>query len=468
MQLRVIVLLVLLSAVIAAVPFASGLYIESGYQHELATLGGQSAVNVHLSNVSYQRGWRESQVRTAVALDTLEGTKQFVLVQRIEHGPGIGLQALAQVHTSVEFPEPLKAKVREVFGDQVPLSATTLVAFDGSSTTTLTSPAIDTQLPGRSGAQVELSWEGMNGTLLSTPAGAVQVQMSIGRLEAVQGATRFELTPIDVKADMQHQGNGLWSGDSRIAMDSISLAGDPSVGQLLIKGIVMSNQQRLDNAEVSARGMLDIDKVNVSGFEAEKLGYAVSVSHLDAAALTELNRSINALASAPPAQTQAVAEQLRPQMLALLSHQPEFAIERLHFASMVGRMNTSLMVRYHGDPQTLADQTAPARLLNDVDVSLAVDASKDLVQLAAQSTASNQVMQETAHMEEPPTPEEVQQQVALLAQQQLQMAVAQNWLVENADGYSTRVVLKDGHLVINGQPSDQLLGIVPGATAPSP
>lgn len=269
------------------------------------------------------------------------------------HGPLPGLSSIGKAGFTSELliPADLQASVREVFGDQKPLLIAGSYAFDGSSRTQITSPAVSYQLTEEKfGFPATLQWQGLSGQIesdgklresrftLNLPGLLLKQsdndQLAINgiRLEGTQRKL-FEDDPL------------LNGGQTTLSIDEINIntqgKGDTPAFSLKIK-------QATEQSRVDLTGEhIDIAlKIAANTLQINNQNYAPAVldcawRHIQARGLSQVYRQFAQLSSQvptnnPEANGLLLFEKIKQPLLAILRDSPAFSIDQLSFQTPDG------------------------------------------------------------------------------------------------------------------------------------
>lgn len=210
--------------------------------------------------------------------------------------------------------------------------------------------------------------------------------------------------------------------------------------------------------------------------------YDFTLAKLDAAAYGALMQKImtNDLGSCPtPEQTMAFVGSLSEQLPALLKAGPEFRIDRLS----IGHAGSEALLsgRVTLPPTTPEALQNPMLLMGQVNASAHLKVPDALIQALVVKAMGERMATEMAiealaasggDLATAPVPTAEQRQQAegvaqTLVAQQLDQALAKNWIVRGKAGIESRVEYSAGTVVLNGQPLD-LQGLQSRRGGPEP
>lgn len=401
----------------------------------------------------------------------------------ITHGPlpGFGLPAAAAVRYEVTInSQPLGGGSELKLEGEMPRLGNRY-GFSGNSRTTLKGgagkmiytpkggkgelslawPSVD--LSGRSKAdQSEMSYEGeLPGLLLgfTTPKGET------GTL-ALKGLT--------LKAEHQYPIAGqmfVYTGSDRFSLASVEFQMD---GKALFSAetIEANSSGVLDSGLLDGSTKISLASVKTGGEVLGPMHYDFTLARLDATAYGQLMDSLfkNDLGQCPtPEQTAALVEKVTAQLPGLLKSGPEFHIDRI---SIGYQGQQALITGKFGLPAATAEQLAnPLALISLADVSLTVSLPDQLIKNLAVKSMGQKMARQMALAEgaeaTAPTPEQIAEAQAAakgMVAQQMEQALARNWVVRSKDGVTSTLEYHRGTAMLNGQLLD-LDGLRGGAPA---
>ena len=289
-----------------------------------------------VGNVTYRRGFAESTQSMTVTLQP-GGTERpvvFLVTNRIQHGPFPGLRSVGQavVNTEVRLADPqLQAQLDRAFGGKEPV-VRTVVGFDGGTNTRIEVPAARLTEAGTTLASQPLTGNvrvagGRTETALSWPG--LSVQSPEGQAEI--GGVRVSATSRRSGAE-----DPLGVGQGSFTVDRLNFSGGGEAVRL--SGLKVGSESRLSGpAHYDALVRYDLGELAVAGKTLRDVQLHLGVRHLAREPLGRLMTLVNELqadaaregAGATPALTEAQAEQVRKDVLALLRGEPKLTVDRL-------------------------------------------------------------------------------------------------------------------------------------------
>jgi len=159
---------------------------------------------VQIMDRQVNQGIFSSEETVSLGFGPSPKTPALIIRSSIHHGPFTGGQlAAATVDSQLELTGPAKAELAKLFGDKSPLSAQTLINFDGSGTSHVSSPAFGpTTLPGAGGMETHMSWDGLQADMSFTANSAsYTLQGALPRLE-IEGEGGLHIRFRDMQFDL--------------------------------------------------------------------------------------------------------------------------------------------------------------------------------------------------------------------------------------------------------------------------
>jgi uncharacterized protein YdgA (DUF945 family) len=297
------------------------------------------------------------------------GPLLLTLRQRVRHGPLPGFSGFgaAVVDTELELPEAS----RKAFGDKPPLTAHTVVGFDGATRTRLAMPAIKFEAP--QGGQA-VDFQGLVADIAGKPELLrYDVQMPAFTFRGGDDKVTAALTLTNARMQGELRGSGsLWlrpgHGEAQLGawrMTVAPRAGGPEAAlALAFDDLKVVSDNTLDKellgstARLSGRGM-------VNGFKIDKLEMQASFKRLHAPSYERLLQRFMDTGATACGMQQAVSpqvflSQLQEDLGALLPFNPEYALDKLLIEADGKRAEFSYAVGIEGATADDAKLPLPA------------------------------------------------------------------------------------------------------------
>jgi uncharacterized protein YdgA (DUF945 family) len=339
----------------------------------------------------YHRGWYTSVDEgtiemSSAALDALPavattGTSgparppvRISLRTVIHHGPLCGWQcfALAGTETHVGLPGPLQASLKQLFGNEEPITIRARLSFVGGGSGTISSPAFEH-------AQVtpdtRLSWGGLDSTVhygarqdwYDFKATAPSLQ-----LDGPKGTVQIDGMSFDVRNKRVLR--TLYEGDSRIEMKQLSMTGADKAQLIAVNDLLFVNSNHAQDGFMSASYRLGAGPIVTQPLTLSSAHMDLTWKHLGLESLEAVAVAFRAAgqeqngSATPAARAQRMMASIKQPLEALLIEQPVLDIDRLSAASAQGQGLVSGVIRLVD--VGAADFDTPALLLRKLDVRL--------------------------------------------------------------------------------------------------
>ena len=402
--------------------------------------------------------------------------------QTITHGPlpGLGLPAAAQVRYEwLVNGQP----VTERLGLTIEGALPTLVArygFTGNGVVTAKGEAAKLSFAGKEGA-FTVSWPSLS---ISGKTKADNSAMSYaGELPELQFAfagdpgkpgsepLTVQLRNLRFKADHEYPIAGqlfVYTGSDRFSVERLSVS-QGAKPLFDVQDFSAEGASALEAGLIESGIQMSLASVQAAETRLGPIHYDFTLAKLDAAAYGAVMQKImtNDLGSCPtPEQTMAFVGSLSEQLPALLKAGPEFRIDRLS----IGHAGSEALLsgRVTLPPTTPEALQNPMSLIGQVNASARLNVPDALIQALVVKAMGERMATEMAiealaasggDLATAPVPTAEQRQQAegiaqTLVAQQLEQALAKNWIVRGKAGIESRVEYTAGRVVLNGQPLD--------------
>jgi uncharacterized protein YdgA (DUF945 family) len=386
----------LLGAAVAAVTaylFISwrlGFAIEKQVNEPLEQLTGKLPYLQVAAN-TYRRGWFVSE--QDLTLDLFQnlpaapaaGTPfsipiQIKLHSVIWHGPICGLTCLglARVRTHMSFGPTLQGYLTSAFGSAEPLHIESRMGFGGGGSAAVSSPAVkDAALS--NGARV--AWGGVNlDSEFARDFDSYSLHARMPKLSyASSDGNQFEFDDFDMVARSKRALRTLFAGESTFAISRVSISTAKAGGAVLGN---LRGSYRSDAADgyMNVTDRNSVEALTVASLNFRDARFEFSLKHLEMDSLEQLSaamRNVNQDISVPPAQRGArLLAALKDPAISLLSHNPQFTLDRFSIALGGGEASLSGTLTFDGvvesDFGAEADPKAIMQKLN-ADLQLSID-----------------------------------------------------------------------------------------------
>jgi len=450
----------------AGAPYATGMWAEQAFRANLKALSGHPQVAIELT--AYERGWRHSRAASRLTLKAPERAITFRLQHQIEHGPTLSLPALARVTTTPTITAERARTVAHYFGDKAPLKSQVRIGFTGAQHLTFASPAYHG--PAHHDDNLRVDWQGLNGEAdIGASGDRVNLELAAPGLAIAGEEGKVAISGLSARSGLTRQADHLWVGDSRMAVNKVTL----DVPNTEEGGRIRGHIRRISAQSAITDGNNgDLLRVNAGwGFEQAELdgrtfadgALALELRNIDKAAYRELQERASQLQSGELAQEElarknlALLQELLPRFLA---RSPELAITRLSLETDDGRLAGTAEATYRGDRQAESLPANPSLLLQRVTAHARLTLDKPLLSALLRATAEN-----TLAAKEGIDPEQARQMAPRVAEMRLGMLQGMGILVAEDGRYTMAASWEEGSLTVNGRPLGTGMG---GGQGPVP
>lgn len=369
---------------------------------------------------------------------------------RIQHGPlpGLSTVAAAVADSELVFDDKTRQEIAKVLGDRKPLELHTVYRFDGGGTGTLSSPAFTTSLPeSETRSATRVVWQGFN-LDVDFSAGMKHYTMkgSAPKLEIEDDEALVMLAGFTLTGDQQRLFDDdatLYVGTQKFAVGEMSFTSKESdkeqdvPANIVFKDIAyeVDAPANGDFLDISAR--MGAKTVSFGEHNFGPVHYDLSFKHLHARTTSKLYRAAMELYSDKAAAENpgAALAALSDPALELLSHSPEFSIDRISFTSTHGEAKVAARVKLAGiQPDDFSNAFA---LIGKIDAS-------------GEAALPRALLTEWVGDGDETSPE------SMRVTAQLDALAAQGLLNLDAGMVKSTLVFRQGQLTINGKPFNPL------------
>lgn len=382
------------------------------------------------------------------------------------HGPfpGFSRVAAAVADTEVVLPGDAGKALADAFGGKPPLSAHTVLAFDGSGKATLAVPAAQFAPPAGTRASDRLAWDAFNATMEFGPEMRnYTVHGTLPKLELDSTESgRLVLTGLSLDAEQQRvfdDNPKLMSGTQGFAAEQIELTpADPARPALLASGLsytvdVPTSGDFLDvNARVGAQEL----KVGKDIYASNH--FDLSVKHLHARTLASVLEKLAtvyadpAFAAAEPGAMQRLFAPVQAEAEGLLAYNPELHLDQISFSTPEGETRLSAQLALPG--ATPADLGTPL-LIAKLQASATLSIPEAVLQRASGTSGAKGDSADPAEAAGQDKVAQLEARLALLA--------SSGYITRNKGVVATQVEFRQGQFSVNSRPFDPSLLAAPTA-----
>jgi len=476
-------------ATLGAYSFWSGMRAEQEFNdfvHGLAT-----DADVRVLSSEFRRGWAHSrgEIELEVHGETGAGFASAVgalggeevrarlglrMRHEVKHGhdPLIdwltggmdGTPVIARVHSWVDFDNETQAELAAVLGRLPGLEIDTVVFASGRGESQVRMRAVRLQKQDKEHA-LRANWRGLAGTMVwkdgfSGVSGRFQAAGLDGRGERIG----LEISGIELSFETE-PGAEFLLGDAQASIAGLHVReATTGADYFALEGLDVAQRSRVEAGAYGADVALALDVVRI-----EQDGYGpgvleLSVSGLDAAALTQIQRTGSRLQSAKTApeiseeaRAAALAGEISALLPALFSRAPSVEMKTLELATPDGDLRASAKASMGDGVGATAN---PLLLMSAVSAEFAAEIPAPLFErmVESQLRAALSEGQEEAEINE--------QELAALRDERIAELRSSGYVVFSEGVYRARLLLRGGQLTVNGIPFQGLKTTASDAAEP--
>ena len=458
----VAVLVAVVAAALAALPYWFGMQAESAYQAMVQKMTASGEFTVTSNN--FQRGWLESTADTTFTLADMPLVTITVL-HRISHGP-------LPLDDDFQF-LPMLARVKSQISIGLPGGVLKLPTMTGKSTIYLAGNS-HTHLemgPYKSappktddaGNALEVDWKGMSGDFdMSADYKSLKGQMNAPQLQFAFKDGNFTISRLGVNMDTQENPSGLSTGTVAFSVDKLLIDDQKKGEKIALNGLRVSSNSQEAGGNLNSTLTLQSGGMEVGGSKQGAAQITVQVRKLDVATLVKYQKEVRELRKkkVPPEQANMLILGKTLELLGNLAKKsPELEITKLNFKTADGEVtgkakfvldgsqldvsgNPMLMLKALSGEGEISLPDSVVRLLAEPDVKRDIEALK---------TSGKLTDAEIAKL----TP----QRIAAITSQAIQelpqyrdTVISRLKLVPDGPNYKIVAALKDGQMQVNDQP----------------
>jgi uncharacterized protein YdgA (DUF945 family) len=348
----------------------------------------------------FHRGWSTSEEDVTVemfhdALARMPGAAasplnafRFTLHSVIHHGPICGLTCigLARIDSHIVFGDQLQPLISRVFGSMDPLVVRSQLGFFGGGSTTFSSPALkDTPLSG--GAH--LDWGGLDGaTSHSRNFDSFAWHVAAPRTVYLSAeGNRFEVTAVQFDSTSKRALRSLYEGDASMTFGRLFFAGNGNGGarSVTINDLRSASQSSASDGFMTVSVKTGSGAITAAPVTLAHVRMDFTFRHLQMESLEAITEALQQAKPdptlTPAARSAKMLALVKQPGIALLTHQPEMAIDEVSFDNAEGAALLKGLVRVR-DATTadFAEGADPKALVQKLDADLDLTLDEALLQ----------------------------------------------------------------------------------------
>jgi uncharacterized protein YdgA (DUF945 family) len=459
MRKLLIAILVLALLLLLTVPGVVGMHAEGRYQQMVGQL---QASGLRVVRNDYQRDWFGAMAETELELPMPQDAApqkspqplRFVLRSEISHGPFSPTKGVTgdQLIIDSEF----LSDGKPLFPTDYPALIQTRISLDGDGRTLIDLPSLD--LPGGNG-QPEIQFKGVKGEMgFHANYGHLDMDLKLPylRIDNGQGAL-FELEGVILDGAYERGVAGLMLGSGGISVSRVEMLSG-QVASLEMQGLGAKIVSSAEGELVKGAVRYTLDSVVVNGDSYGPAELDLRVDSLSAPVLGRMQKAMDEMATQNLPHDQrgmAILSVILSSGEEFLRSDPRLVLERLHVKTPEG----VIQGRFRLQPIGLewAEISNIAAILNKLDAETELQMPEPLFHALFEQQARQVVMMQVEQQrmlgKDVATPdfEQLEAQVAAMADQQLESLLQQEVLVRKGGDIATLANLKDGLLTVNGK-----------------
>lgn len=521
MKKLLLVIIVLIGAAVPAVPYVIGMQVEEMIRSEHAAVNkqfSQSATPVSLEIVEYQRGWLESTGKSRLVAQ-VDGNSDDMNVEinfTIKHMPDLGNKTLASIDSAMTLSNLPNDEIGNLLRDKALINASTLLMFDGSSSTSLFGTDIEFPV-NEADSQGRVNWKGLKGKIDYTStdqtmafdiqllgmSGQEQKQrttypeMSLGETmgesagegelpeasepmtegeEMVPAApepvvetvnTTFELSPITYKGKMSKGAHDMWFGNAELDLNQFKL--ESQVNNLItnlfsIEGIKMTGSQ--EEAGEVMHVLMSVNAQSARFVDGEtKMNYGpmqfdLQMRNLHMASMKQLEELTNS-AMAPDANPMEAQMQVMALLPQLLGAKPEFHVSKLEADTPEGQFSAKASITTTGEWNDMMAQN-PMMMAGLFKANLEAHLPRPFLEKTLAEQAETALVRQEMMSETPSSAEDIKARALNISQQQIGEMITAGYLTDESERLGLNLEYTQEGILMNGKDATPLMGIVMG------
>lgn len=475
----ILVTLALLAGAYGASAWYLGKFVESTIDEQYSNLLATQPY-FKITNRDYQRGILESEETVTLSitglpnsLDSLKSLDppdeteletpiELTFHTRIQHGPFPGFAGLGAAISDTELvlPEEAKAKITEVMGDKPPFTQHNEIHFDGSGSSSFSSPSFDLTVPGEETGDLNIAWQGLNGKIDYAPKfQSFTFQMLAPNLR-FRDSKQGEITVSNIvfDSDQKRLFDDLplvYSGKARFSIGELAFNPNNDQPAVNLKQLDYEIEEPLSDEYIDVVARFGMQSLKIDAESIGPVHLDLSLRHIQARALAEIYQEFLSLYSnpemfnTPPEELMPMLQgKLLPHAETIVANDPQLSFDRVSFSNADGEAKLAVHVKLNG--AQLQELFNPMMLMAKTEANGDLSLSEKMIlQLLRNPPFADKMQNAELTAEEiaargEATAAQFQAQVAMLSEQ--------GYLTRENDLLKTSMNFKGGQLTVNGKP----------------
>ena len=448
----VIGLVIIIASIALLLPLGMGFAVEHKYSQVLESLSRSEHIKMKL--VSYQRGWFHSDAVVQVALtqptvleinkwlgNTTGAPVQFMLNQRIEHGPLLHVSSQTGNRRLLFGRAVVKSSINTALGT---IDSLTFAEFDGSLLSVINAPDLHIDNKAK---KIRATVTDLTATLLLS-ADLNQIYASIDAPQANITTPDFlqKINNLSEQFSLRKSPSGLFLGWRTTKIGDASWETVDHKSQIQLNGLTMQSQSAEKSAKMTYRLNAILNKAALDNTTYGPQQIKLSINNLDVPTLLALRKELTQITGSEGLSTTQLFR-YNDLFMILLGKGLELNVDKLSLVVASGNLTATMQVVLK--PQTTT-ATSLAGFLRYLDAKTHLELpdamlTKILTTIGS-STMAQGMMGSLSYGESAnPSAESAQR-----AKQQIAQWVQKKWLIPEDDRYLLDLSYKNQQLMMNG------------------
>jgi len=457
----VVVVVAVLIAAVAGLPYWFGVQAESAYQAMLQKLndGGELIV----TNSSFQRGWFESTADTSFTLTNLP-TVSVSMLHRISHGP-LPLDDEFQL-------QPLLARVKSQISIGLPggaikpppMTGKTSVYLAGNSSTRIDMEPYKKPAPKAGETDVfDLEWKGLSGNYtLSADYKNLKGEFNAPVLRFSFKDGGFVLNKLSLSVDTQESASGLNTGNVALGVDKLMMDDRKKGESISLDGLRLGSDTQEAGGNLNSTLTFQFRAMESGDSKQGAAQINLQLRKLDVASLVKFQNEVRALRKQkmPPEQVNMMVLGKTMELLGQLAKKsPELEVTKLSFKAEDGEVTGKAKFVLDGSQLDVGGN--PMLMLKALSGEGEISLPDSIVRLLAEPDVKRdlEVLKTSGKLSENEIAKLTPKRIAAITTQAIkelpqyrENVVSRLKLVADGPNYKIVAALKDGQLRVNNEP----------------
>lgn len=433
---KILILIIFIPLIViagaAAVPYYAGLKVEEAYEKylDLYRKDGQ----VKIESASFNRGWLSSTAEEVVSFSLMPNVKVRIAVSdKIEHGPNMlkgFLKGGREIKADVSGGATYKVLMGGVPFFSLPkMEYQFSIGMEGNAEGTFkVAPYSSPQ-----GSPMEVRWSGLTGNMeIDMVPKTMKITMVSSPLTVNSPEGKISVGNAKADMDLREGPSELMVGRQAITVSKVEFLKDE--GPFVLEGLKFTGTSSAAGDNINFTVNERVEKVTLGAATYGPGSLELQVRKLDAATMSEISKLLVEINKAEPKDGTPwpdAAGRLPGLLMKLTKKAPRIELTKLSFDTGDGIIDGSLSLVIDGSKVNIAEN--PMLLVGALDME-------------AHLQVPEHVARKVVATDDGKSPDE-----------RLKALVEKKFLVKENGGYKTDLTFKEGQLVLNGMPMDDVL-----------